>query len=188
MTETSVERAANELAVYQELKRKICREAGGPEDCMPMLVMTFADGQMALAGLGAGHPTDQIVMAAVMLRSEMEPEHGRVIHLLMATEGYMRSAPVADADDVAAAAAQVAREYPRGALSRQFLTEVNTEVREGLIVSVLSPTLGTTAMVRCAYVYDDHGHPVFDAPEVDSSVIGGDLGGAVLDEMERAVR
>src|SRR4029077_18078510 len=133
----SLERARAELATYQDLKRAICAQEGAPDDCVAMLTVMFADGGMAVAALAAGHPTDQIVFATRLIREHGEKAHGPLVHLAVASEGY-----------VAISTDPATPDPPRGALSQAFGTDPTSGVREALIVTVLSPSMGTGAMVR----------------------------------------
>lgn len=164
--------ARNELERYQEHKRKICREAGEPTDCVPLLLVTFTDGGTVLAALaGSGHPTDMVAPTVSALRTEFKQQHGLIAHIVMVVEGYVTTVPQGGSS----------HDFPRGTLEGQFKHGVSG-VREGLTASVFSPLLGTVALAMSPYEYDEHGLPVFDP-----ITVGTEVDGAVLAAMREGM-
>lgn len=174
---TSEELARVELKAFQDLKVEICASRGGPDDCMPLLSVTFADRVHVIVGLEGAHPVDMIQEAVAVVHKEMGSEHGAITHLSLSSEGYLKVAPVGTNLE----------DYPRGRLVKDFTADPNSGVREALIITVYTPAAETVALAQCTYIYDDHGQPVFDTVDCLTSQYDGAVLGMSFVAMKRAL-
>lgn len=177
---TDVEALARaELEHYCGLKRGICEDAHGPDDCMPFLTLGFSDGFRVVAALaGPGHPADALVPVIRMVREESG--RGDPVFAIFAVETHIKYESPKD---------HFAARYERGDFQREFERDPRSSVHEALVVHVVSAA-GMLAMLECKYGYDDHGLPVFEEPVLHGHGLMGTNGvtGLIPDALMRAMR
>lgn len=156
------------IARAMEAKYELCVDNNGMTDAPPLMLGELPSGDgFLMPDLLEGHPTDNLPMMLMALAEGMESNYKSVRWKWLAyvVEGYAKPAT------------EVPEEWSRGDYETEYKENPNTDVREGIIVSVFSYD-GTSTGATVFYRYDDHGLPVYDEPMLGEPV---NLEGVVAD-------
>lgn len=145
---------ADALVTYMELKATLCRRDRGPVDCIPMIDVTFGDGDRKLIAM-TGHPIDQAAPAITALRA-LSP----VAEAVVLTEAIFAAIPV-DAPPP-----------KRGELIERHETEIDAPTQAALCAHAVDSE-GRRMVVTVLYGYDDNGMPAFTRPQYSPNATGG---------------